>query len=58
MHYALLPHRLQTLVSYALKAERELWGLCDGPWDGAEHATHRRAWAAAVRCSPLCSPLK
>ena len=35
-------------MNYALKAERELWGACDGPWDGAQHSAHRRTWAATV----------
>ena len=41
--------RLQTLVNYALKAERELWGLLDGPWDGPSYADHRRTWSSQVR---------
>lgn len=40
--------RLQTLVNYALKAERELWGMLDGPWDGTDYANHRRAWSSQV----------
>lgn len=41
--------RLQTLVNYALKAERDLWGVLDGPWDGPDYANHRRAWSLQVR---------
>ena len=37
--------RLQTLINYALKAERDLWGLLDGPWDGPNYADHRRTWS-------------
>ena len=37
--------RLQTLINYALKAERDLWGLLDGPWDGPGYADHRRTWS-------------
>ena len=37
--------RLQTLINYALKAERDLWGLLDGPWDGPDYADHRRTWS-------------
>lgn len=40
--------RLQTLVNYALKAERDLWGVLDGPWDGPDYANHRRAWSSQV----------
>lgn len=40
--------RLQTLVNYALKAERDLWGMLDGPWDGPDYANHRRAWSSQV----------
>ena len=45
--------RLQTLVNYALKAERELWGLLDGPWDCADHAAHRRAWSSQASPTAL-----
>ncbi|BDA48817.1 probable pH-interacting protein at C-terminar half [Coccomyxa sp. Obi] len=44
-----LQSKLQTLVNYALKAERDLWGVLDGPWDGPEYANHRRAWSSQVR---------
>ena len=48
--------RLQTLVNYALKAERDLWGVLDGPWDGPDYANHRRAWSLQVRQEglPFC----
>lgn len=45
MYKACLTCRLQTLINYALKAERDLWGLLDGPWDGADYADHRRTWS-------------
>lgn len=48
--------RLQTLVNYALKAERELWGLLDGPWDGPSYADHRRTWSSQV--GPCCDGLR
>jgi len=38
--------RLQTIINYALKAERDLWGLLDGPWDGPDYANHRRSWSS------------
>ena len=43
-----LGRRLQTLVNYALKAERDLWGVLDGPWDGPDYANYRRSWSSQV----------
>ncbi len=48
MCLCILACRLQTLVNYALKAERDLWGVLDGPWDGPDYANHRRAWSSQV----------
>lgn len=41
-------------MNHVLKVEREIWGLLDGPWDGLECNTHRRAWASKVK---LCCML-
>ena len=39
-----------TILSHlAMKLERDLWGLLDGPWDGPEAAAFRRSWSQQVR---------
>ena len=44
-------------MNYALKAERDLWGALDGPWDGPDYANHRRNWSAQVICGDCAAEL-
>ncbi|KAK9815815.1 hypothetical protein WJX72_010117 [[Myrmecia] bisecta] len=41
--------KLVTLVNYALKVEREVWALAEGPWADEEGMTFRRTWVQRVR---------
>ncbi len=43
--------KVAALQGFLLHAERELWGVLDGPWDapGAGGVEHRRLWAHRVR---------
>ena len=40
--------RLPNLANYLIKAERELWGLLEGPWAGVDGNAYRRSWGQQV----------
>ena len=40
--------RLMTLANYAMKLEREVWGVLDGPWGSDTWMAWRRDWAQKV----------
>ena len=40
--------RLPNLANYLIKAERELWGLLEGPWAGVDGNAFRRSWGQQV----------
>ena len=54
-HHVMACCRYTILSHLAMKLERDLWGLLDGPWDGPDAVAFRRSWAEQVR--PLCKPL-
>ena len=37
-----------TLANYAMKLEREVWGVLEGPWGGDTWMGFRRDWAQKV----------
>lgn len=37
-----------TLANYAMKLEREVWGVLEGPWGGDTWMGWRRDWAQKV----------
>jgi hypothetical protein len=39
---------LAALVIYMIRTEREWWGMMEGDWTGADHASHRKRWADTV----------
>lgn len=40
--------RLMTLANYAMKLEREVWGVLEGPWGSDTWMGWRRDWAQKV----------
>ena len=40
-----------TLANYAMKLEREVWGVLEGPWGGDTWMGWRRNWAQKVSAS-------
>ena len=40
--------RLMTVANYAMKLEREVWGILDGPWGSDTWMGWRRDWAQRV----------
>ena len=40
--------RLAGLANWLIKAERELWGLLDGPWAGLQGNNQRVVWGQQV----------
>ena len=41
-----------TLANYAMKLEREVWGVLEGPWGGDTWMGWRRDWAQKVTFVP------
>ncbi|KAK9868990.1 hypothetical protein WJX84_004562 [Apatococcus fuscideae] len=49
--------KLPSLANFLIKAERELWGLLEGPWAGGQGMAYRRAWGHQVRSATSASQL-
>ncbi|KAK9838020.1 hypothetical protein WJX74_009849 [Apatococcus lobatus] len=49
--------KLPSLANYLIKAERELWGLLEGPWAGLEGNGFRRCWGQQVRAATSAGQL-
>ena len=46
--------RLMTIANYAMKLEREVWGVLEGPWGSDTWMSWRRDWAQRVTLLDLC----
>ncbi len=51
-------HRLMTAANYAMKLEREVWGVLDGPWGSDTWMGWRRDWAQKASSHIMCSDLE
>ncbi|KAL3131285.1 hypothetical protein ABBQ38_000578 [Trebouxia sp. C0009 RCD-2024] len=49
--------KLMTLANYAMKLEREVWGVLEGPWGSDSWMGWRRDWAQKVRTATTPEPV-